>query len=134
MKVIELAKKKQVSIQDILEICRDLGIVCAGEDSDIAGNDVFLVEKRVQTRNEERVRHAAEAHKKKAEDNKDKKIKLKRKVHVKADVTVGPFTLNSEFNKHDKKDIIHNKNNEISIEIADPQIIAVVATRVPKCP
>jgi hypothetical protein len=65
---------------------------------------------------------------------KDIKTFLEEKLHVKADVTVGPFTLNSEFNKHDKKDFIHNKNNEISIEIADPQIIAVVATRVPKCP
>jgi hypothetical protein len=65
---------------------------------------------------------------------KDIKTFLEEKLHIKADVTVGPFTLNSEFNKHDKKDFIHNKNNEISIEIADPQIIAVVATRVPKCP
>jgi translation initiation factor IF-2 len=83
MKAIELAKKNQTAINDLFGICRDLGIQCESEDSDISGNDVFLVEKRIQTKNEERARHAAEILRKKADDhNKGKKIKLKRKVHL----------------------------------------------------
>ncbi|HEY1406185.1 MAG TPA: translation initiation factor IF-2 [Spirochaetota bacterium] len=85
MKALDLAKKNQTAMQDLLGICRDLGVRCESEDSEISGNDVFLVEKRIQTRNEERARHAADILRKKADDNKGKKIKLKRKVHLKGE-------------------------------------------------
>ncbi|MGL4369921.1 MAG: hypothetical protein ACRCUT_09670, partial [Spirochaetota bacterium] len=82
MKASDIAKKNSVAVDEILGICNDLGIKCADVEADVAGNDVFLVEKRIQTKKEEKVRHTAELLKKKAEDNKTKKIKLKRKVHV----------------------------------------------------
>ena len=84
MKASDIAKKKSVTVEDVVGVCGDLGIKCADGEADIAGNDVFLVEKRIETRNEERARHAAELMRKKAEEHKTKKIKLKRKVeHVK---------------------------------------------------
>ena len=58
MKAIDIAKKKQISMDELSGVCRDLGISCSGEDSEIGGNDVFLVEKRIQTRNEEKARDA----------------------------------------------------------------------------
>jgi translation initiation factor IF-2 len=80
MKAIDIAKKKQITMDELSGVCRDLGINCSGEDSEIGGNDVFLVEKRIQTKNEEKAR---EAMRRKSEDAKGKKITLKRKVHVK---------------------------------------------------
>ena len=84
MKASDIAKKKSVTVEDVVGVCGDLGIKCADGEAEIAGNDVFLVEKRIETRNEERARHAAELMRRKAEEHKTKKIKLKRKVeHVK---------------------------------------------------
>jgi translation initiation factor IF-2 len=85
MKASDIAKKNSVTVDDIIGVCSDLGVKCSEGDAEISGNDVFLVEKRIQTKNEERARHAAEMMRKRAEDNKSKKIKLKRKVHVKGD-------------------------------------------------
>jgi hypothetical protein len=64
----------------------------------------------------------------------DLKTFMEQNIKVKADISVGPFTLNSETNKKDTRTFINNKTKEISIEIPDPQIIAVVATKVPKAP
>ena len=85
MKAIDLAKKNQTAMEDLIGICKDLGIGCDSDSSDISGNDVFLVEKRIQTRNEERARHNADILRKKTDDHKGKKIKLKRKVHLKGE-------------------------------------------------
>ena len=85
MKASDIAKKKSVTVEDVLGICGDLGIKCTESEAEISGNDVFLVEKRIETRNDERARQAADIMRKRAEDHKTKKIKLKRKVHVKGE-------------------------------------------------
>ncbi len=84
MKAIEIAQNNHVSFDDILIICRELNIPCTDEDTDIKGNDVFLVEKRIETIKAQRVREAQDLIKKNAEirEQKGKKIRLKRKVHV----------------------------------------------------
>ena len=43
MKAIEVATKNFVLYDDVLEICRELGISCAGESSELNDNEVFLV-------------------------------------------------------------------------------------------
>ena len=84
MKAIEIAQNNHVSFDDILIICKELGISCGDENSDITGNDIFLVEKRIETVKGLRAKEAQEILRKNAErrDQKGKKIKLKRKVHV----------------------------------------------------
>lgn len=84
MKAIEIAQNNHVSLDDILIICRELNIPCTDENTEIKGNDVFLVEKRIETIKAQRVREAQDLIKKNAEmrDQKGKKIRLKRKVHV----------------------------------------------------
>ncbi len=70
MKASDIAKKNSATVDDIIGVCSDLGVKCSEGDAEISGNDVFLVEKRIQTKNEERARHAAEMMRKRAEDNK----------------------------------------------------------------
>ncbi len=84
MKAIEIAQNNHVSFDDILIICRELNIPCTDENTEIKGNDVFLVEKRIETIKAQRVREAQDIIKKNAEmrEQKGKKIRLKRKVHV----------------------------------------------------
>ena len=84
MKAIEIAQNNHVSFDDILIICKELGISCGDENSEITGNDIFLVEKRIETVKGLRAKEAQEILRKNAErrDQKGKKIKLKRKVHV----------------------------------------------------
>jgi hypothetical protein len=67
-------------------------------------------------------------------DIKKFKKTFEEKLNTSADITVGPFSVKSEFNKHDKDDFIHDTTSESSIEIPDPQIIALVSMKVPKCP
>ncbi len=84
MKAIEIAQNNHVSFDDIMIICKELDISCADEESEIKGNDIFLVEKRIETIKTQRVKEAQEILRKSAErrDQKGKKIKLKRKVQV----------------------------------------------------
>ncbi|HPA71929.1 MAG TPA: hypothetical protein PKY31_06660, partial [Spirochaetota bacterium] len=84
MKAIEIANNNHVSFDDILIICKELDISCGDENSEITGNDIFLVEKRIETVKAQRAKEAQEILRKNAErrDQKGKKIKLKRKVHV----------------------------------------------------
>ncbi len=84
MKAIEIATRNHVTVDDVNNICQELNIPCAGEDSEIEGNDIFLVEKRIEIIKELRAKEARKILEKNAEkkDGKGKKIKLKRKVHV----------------------------------------------------
>ncbi len=84
MKAIEIAQNNHVSLEDILIICRELNIPCADENTEIKGNDIFLVEKRIETIKAQRVKEAQNFIKKNAEmrEQQGKKIRLKRKVHV----------------------------------------------------
>jgi hypothetical protein len=49
MKAIEIANQNHVSFEDILIICRELGIACGDEDADIHDRDIFLIQKRIET-------------------------------------------------------------------------------------
>ncbi len=79
MKAIDVATKNHVSTDDVIKICKDLGIPCADEQSELANDDVFLIEKKIQIIKEQR---AQEAKKLIQQAELKKKIKLKRKVHV----------------------------------------------------
>ena len=65
---------------------------------------------------------------------KNYKRNFEEKIKAEADVTVGPFSVKSEFNNHQKDDLTKNNTKEGSITIPDPQIIAFVSEVVPACP
>ncbi|MBN1531122.1 MAG: translation initiation factor IF-2 [Spirochaetes bacterium] len=79
MKAIDIATRNHISMEDMLEVCRELEIACEGEASDLPDKDVFLIEKKIEV-----------IKKRKAEKveslKKGKKIKLKRKVHIAQDI------------------------------------------------
>ncbi|HOM86657.1 MAG TPA: translation initiation factor IF-2 [Spirochaetota bacterium] len=79
MKAIDVATKNHVSTDDVIKICKELGIPCDNEQSDLHNDDVFLIEKKIQIIKEHR---AQEAKKLIQQAELKKKIKLKRKVHV----------------------------------------------------
>ncbi len=79
MKAIDVATKNHVSTDDVIKICKDLGIPCTDEQSELANDDVFLIEKKIQIIKEQRAR---EAKKLIQQAELKKKIKLKRRVHV----------------------------------------------------
>lgn len=79
MKAIDVATKNHVSTDDVIKICKELGIPCDNEQSDLLNDDVFLIEKKIQIIKEHR---AQEAKKLIQQAELKKKIKLKRKVHV----------------------------------------------------
>lgn len=79
MKAIDVATKNHVSTDDVIKICKDLGVHCENEQSELANDDVFLIEKKIQIIKEQR---AQEAKKLIQQAELKKKIKLKRKVHV----------------------------------------------------
>jgi translation initiation factor IF-2 len=84
MKAIEIANQNHVSYEDILIICKDLGISCDDENAVIPEKDIFLIEKRIETIKNKRAKEALERMERRGDsaDSKGKKIKLKRKVHV----------------------------------------------------
>jgi translation initiation factor IF-2 len=84
MKVNDIATVNHVSAEDIITICKDLGINCGDTESDLSEKDVFLVQKKIESIKEQRARATRELLEKKTEQNdrKGAKIKLKRKVHV----------------------------------------------------
>ncbi len=84
MKAIEIANQNHVSFEDILIICRELGITCDDENADIHDKDIFLIQKRIETIKNLKAKEALEKMEKLVDkgDSKNRKIKLKRKVHV----------------------------------------------------
>ena len=84
MKVIEIATVNHVSTEDVIKICKDLGIGCENEDTDLTDKDIFLVKKRIESIKDQRAKATRELLEKRTEsaDRKGAKIKLKRKVHV----------------------------------------------------
>ncbi len=90
MKAVDIATKNHISLEDVLKICEELDIKCKDENSEINDNDVFLVEKKIETIKEQRAQETRQLlEKQKAERNKGKKIKLKRKVHVSKELKEG---------------------------------------------
>ncbi len=84
MKVNDIATVKHVSAEDIITICKDLGISCENTESNLSDKDVFLIEKKIESIKEQRAKATREMLEKKSEqsDRKGAKIKLKRRVHV----------------------------------------------------
>lgn len=86
MKIADIANKNHVSSEHIMEICRDLGIPCENEDTDISDKHIFLVEKKIEVTKAQKAKKTLELMEKKSEQDAKsksaKKIKLKRKVHV----------------------------------------------------
>jgi len=79
MKAIDIATRNHISMEDMLEVCRELEISCEGEAADLQDKDVFLIEKKIEV-----------IKKRKAEKveslKKGKKIKLKRKVQLSQEI------------------------------------------------
>jgi len=65
---------------------------------------------------------------------KNYKRNFMEKIKAEVDVTVGPFSVKSEFNSHQKDDLTRDNTKENSISIADPQILAFVSEAVPMNP
>jgi len=84
MKAIDIATANHVTEEDILTICKDLGINCAGMDAEFSEKDVFLVQKKIEVIKEQRAKAARELLERKNErsEKPGAKIKLKRKVTV----------------------------------------------------
>lgn len=79
MKAIEVATKNFVLYDDVLEICKELGISCVDESSELNDNEVFLIERRIESVKKRKVEEAQKA-------KKSKKIKLKKKVEISDDI------------------------------------------------
>jgi translation initiation factor IF-2 len=75
MKASEIASKNHITIEDLYEVCKDLGIDCDTDTTEFSDQDLFLVEKKIEVIKNKKSR---QIEKKIA----GKKIKLKRKVKV----------------------------------------------------
>ena len=113
MKAIDVATKNHVSTDDVIKICKDLGIPCTDEQSELANDDVFLIEKKIQIIKEQR---AQEAKKLIQQAELKKKIKLKRKVHVAKEL---------------KKEA-EEKEGEAGVQSAEQKVDKEVAERKPQ--
>ena len=113
MKVVDIAAKNRVSSEHVMEICKDLGISYENDNSDISDNDVFLVGKKIEVIKEKRATETLELIEKKTgkadKDKNQKKIKLKRKVHISRGVVKHPNNLPDK-SKDEKKEIKDNKD------------------------
>jgi len=79
MKAIDIATRNHITIEDMMEICKNLEIKCEGGDAELAEKDIFLIEKKIEVI-KIKLAQKAEA------DKKGKKIKLKRKVHLSKEI------------------------------------------------
>ncbi len=79
MKAIDVATKNHITVDDVVEICREISIPCEGGDSELVSNDIFLVERRIEVVKKKKLEEAEKA-------KKNKKLKLKKRVHVSNDI------------------------------------------------
>lgn len=75
MKAIEIARRNHISMEDMMEVCRELEIACETEESDLQEKNIFLIEKKIEAIKKRKAQQIEES-------KKGKKIKLKRKVQV----------------------------------------------------
>ncbi len=75
MKAIEIARRNHISMEDMMEVCRELEIACETEDSDLQEKNIFLIEKKIEAIKKRKAQQIEDS-------KKGKKIKLKRKVQV----------------------------------------------------
>ncbi|MCU0846551.1 MAG: translation initiation factor IF-2 [Spirochaetes bacterium] len=79
MKAIDIATRNHITIEDMMEICKNLEIKCESGEAELAEKDIFLIEKKIEVI-KIKLAQKAEA------DKKGKKIKLKRKVHLSKEI------------------------------------------------
>jgi len=79
MKAIDVATKNFITIDDVVEICKELNIACNNAAAELSEHEAFLVERRIESVKKRRVEDAEKA-------RKNKKIKLKKKVDVSNDI------------------------------------------------
>ena len=72
MKALDVATRNHVTIDDIIEVCKDLKIACVDENTELDDKDIFLIDKKIEVIKAKKAKVAV----------KGKKIKLKRKVHI----------------------------------------------------
>jgi translation initiation factor IF-2 len=75
MKAIDIASRNHISMEDMMEVCRELEISCETEESDLQEKNIFLIEKKIEAIKKRKAQQIEES-------KKGKKIKLKRKVQV----------------------------------------------------
>ncbi|MBN2158177.1 MAG: translation initiation factor IF-2 [Spirochaetes bacterium] len=75
MKAIEISRRNHISMEDMMEVCRELEIKCETEESDLPEKDIFLIEKKIEAIKKRKAQQIEDS-------KKGKKIKLKRKVSV----------------------------------------------------
>ena len=75
MKAIDIASRNHISMEDMMEVCRELEITCETEESDLQEKNIFLIEKKIEAIKKRKAQQIEES-------KKGKKIKLKRKVQV----------------------------------------------------
>ena len=65
MKAIDIATKNHISMEDMMEVCRELGIACEGDAFELSDKDIFLVEKKIEAIKKRRSRSSNRAKKEK---------------------------------------------------------------------
>lgn len=107
MKASEIASKNHITIEDVFEVCRDLGIDCNTDGAELSDQDLFLVEKKIEVIKNKKSR---QIEKKIA----GKKIRLKRKVRV--STAVKKKKTADEKSKKEKPEAKKKKTAEKSIK------------------
>jgi translation initiation factor IF-2 len=79
MKAIDVATKNFITIEDVVEICKELNITCKDSAAELNEHEAFLVERRIESVKKRRLEDAEKA-------RKNKKIKLKKKVDLSDDI------------------------------------------------
>ena len=79
MKAIDVATKNFITIEDVVEICKELNISCQNSAAELNEHEAFLVERRIESVKKRKTEEAEKA-------RKNKKIKLKKKVDVSNDI------------------------------------------------
>lgn len=110
MKAVDIATRNHVSVEDIINVCEDLGIPFENEDAELSDKDVFLVEKKIELIKDKKAKETLKLIEKRNKKSVQKgKIKLKRKVHVsksiKEAVTEGKKAVKEEKGKEAAKKV-----------------------------
>ena len=79
MKAIDIATKNHITIEDIMEVCRELEIACEEEASELSEKDIFLIEKKIEAIKKRKIQKLEKS-------REGKKIKLKRKVTLSKEI------------------------------------------------
>jgi translation initiation factor IF-2 len=79
MKAIDVATKNFITIDDVVEICKELNITCKDSAAELNEHEAFLVERRIESVKKRKLEDAEKA-------RKNKKIKLKKKVDLSDDI------------------------------------------------